>query len=201
MKKKQAGWLAEVSFAAEGSRLIVSELNVKPKTATAPAPPGGITIGLLRQALNVRPRVGRRTSRRVGELTVWRREDSKPGGRTRAVVDGLTVWTSIGINPETLEVLAAMSTRVGAGGRTPISKETLVSVASAYARAVEGGSTQPVVDAAKKLRMKPERVRDLVHRARNRGLLTRARWGRSGGELTTAAKRLIANRKKKGKKR
>ncbi len=179
MKEKEAGWLARVHFASEGGRLVIAELSVKPRATTAPA--GGVTVKLLRQVLN----------------------RARPGGQKRKI-EGVTLTTKMGVNPDTIEALrAARGSFLPRRGRRPIPIDTLLSVASDYADAVDGGSTQPVVDVAKKLRMKPERARDLVHRARYRGLLTPAQQGRSGGKLTPNAKRLIARGKKgrRGKKR
>lgn len=63
-------------------------------------------------------------------------------------------------------------------------------VAAAYVDALRQRSRQPVVDAARTLTeatggtYKASYVRDLLHVARTRGLLTRPPKGRAGGELT-----------------
>lgn len=66
-------------------------------------------------------------------------------------------------------------------------------VASAYVDALERGSRKPVVDAAQSLGDKtggsyePTYIRDLLHEARRRELLTRPPKGRAGGQLTEKA--------------
>ena len=62
-------------------------------------------------------------------------------------------------------------------------------VASLYVEALETGSRKPVVDAAKMLSAtkrgtyEPAYVRDLLHVARQRDLLTRPPKGRAGGQF------------------
>jgi hypothetical protein len=57
-------------------------------------------------------------------------------------------------------------------------------VALRYVRALERGSARPVADVAKAMGLSRSRVRDLLHEARRRGLLTRPPRGRAGGEMT-----------------
>lgn len=70
-------------------------------------------------------------------------------------------------------------------------------VASMYVDALERGSRKPVVDAAAALSKarrgtyEPTYVRDLLHVARQRGLLTRPPKGRAGGQLTDKARQVL----------
>jgi hypothetical protein len=73
-------------------------------------------------------------------------------------------------------------------GRPPIQDELLLDVA--YAQAVEAG-VPPIRILVKKFsQLSQARARDLVHRARRRGFLTTATWGRPGGKVTPLARAL-----------
>ncbi len=66
-------------------------------------------------------------------------------------------------------------------------------VASRYVDALDSGSRRPTADVAENLNYSAARVRDAVHEARERGLLSRpAAKGRPGGALTDRAKKLLA---------
>jgi hypothetical protein len=82
-------------------------------------------------------------------------------------------------------------------GRRPLHTDTLLSVAVAYAKAAKAGSARPVEDAAQALAMTVPRARDLVYKARQRGLLTPADWGLPGGELTPQATALLAEQRQR----
>lgn len=58
--------------------------------------------------------------------------------------------------------------------------------AAHYVR-LAGTSSSPVADLAEKFGVTRDRVRNVVHLARQRGLLTRGTHGRAGGELTDKA--------------
>lgn len=82
-------------------------------------------------------------------------------------------------------------------GRTGRDDTYYVAVAAAYVSAIGHGSRQPVVDAAKELSItwggdyEPTYVRDLLHVARQRELLTRPPKGRAGGQLTDKARAIL----------
>jgi hypothetical protein len=71
-------------------------------------------------------------------------------------------------------------------------------VAALYIEAIERGSNKPVVEAAQTLSKRrsgayePAYVRDLLHVARQRGLLTRPPRGRAGGQLTDKGRTALA---------
>jgi hypothetical protein len=83
-------------------------------------------------------------------------------------------------------------------GRRGHDDRFLAHVASVYAVAIAAGSRRPIADAAERLREAGQhysrpRIRDLVFQARERGLLSAAAApGRAGGELTDAAKEILA---------
>lgn len=80
--------------------------------------------------------------------------------------------------------------RPGRKGRPDID---YVTVAVEYLKAVRGGSNRPVVETAAALSKHnkgtymPAYVRDLLHEARKRGLLTHPSRGQAGGKLTDKA--------------
>jgi len=57
-------------------------------------------------------------------------------------------------------------------------------------------SRSPVADIAGQRGLSASRVRDMVHEARSRGLLSAARQGVSGGQVTPLAKRILASLKR-----
>jgi hypothetical protein len=166
------GFRAEMRLALQGGRLVVSELHVTPEGGALP--PGGITSRLLRY-IPVHAHVQR-----------VRREDLE----------------SVVLGTELEELLRAFDTpapapRASGPGRRPVATETLLDVADAYARAVKARSAHPTRDAAAALDMKMVRVRDYVHRARIRGLLTPSPQGRPGGTLTPIARAMLQQRARK----
>lgn len=67
----------------------------------------------------------------------------------------------------------------------------LASLASQYVQLLDQGSRTPVQALASQLGQDPAEVRDLIHEARSRGLLTAAPKGRAGGQLTERALALL----------
>jgi hypothetical protein len=86
-------------------------------------------------------------------------------------------------------------------GRPRLSDVLLARVARAYLDALQRQSAQPVVDAATRLRERPERVRDLLHRARRRGLLEGNKSGVAGGTLTMRGRALLRRHASKPEKK
>ncbi len=92
------------------------------------------------------------------------------------------------------EASIASSRRPGSSGRDD---RFYALVAAAYVAAIERGSRKPVVAAADTLSKawegtyEPTYVRDLLHVARGRELLTRPPKGRAGGQLTEKARALL----------
>jgi hypothetical protein len=82
-------------------------------------------------------------------------------------------------------------------GRPRLSDQLLARVARAYLDALRRHSDRPVLDAAARLHERPERVRDLLHRARRRGLLEGSKSGVAGGTLTTSGRTLLRTTKRR----
>jgi hypothetical protein len=64
-------------------------------------------------------------------------------------------------------------------------------VAEAYVAAFNAGSRTPAADVARRWKMSAGKIRDLLFKARRRGLLTAAPDGKLGGELTDKARELL----------
>jgi hypothetical protein len=168
------GWRAEMRLAAPSGRLVVSELHVRPVAADR-MPPGGLTARALRR---VPLHAG--VTEFAGMLR-GRRED----------VEALLVGT--GLEEMLSAHLGTPSSRHAPRhtGRRPLQTDVLLRVAAAYAVAYTADPRRPVAGAATRLDMTIARVRDLVHKARLRGLLTPVAQGRPGGALTPSAKALL----------
>ena len=158
----------------QNGRLVVSQRHVVPESRTA-LPIGGLTA---------------RARRRVplhARATQFAQMLHQP---SREQLEVLLMGT--GLEPMLSAQYGTQPARPRRIGRRPIPAETLLPVAAAYPRAVRAGSTQPIEQVAAGLKIKAASVRDFVHKARLRGLLTPApSWGRPGGELTPQANALL----------
>jgi hypothetical protein len=86
------------------------------------------------------------------------------------------------------KLAAGLRKRPGRVGRDDVE---YARVAAAYVAAL--GSRAPVRRVAEKLGLLPETVRDLLHEARRRGLLTKLGRGKAGGTLTEKALNLLGD--------
>jgi hypothetical protein len=166
------GWRAEMRLALQHGRTVVAALQIVPNREL---PPGGLTSRALRDVPV------------HAHLEAFASKLRSPYGRQE--VEGLLVGSELEAFLTAPELPEPRDTSGRRRGRRPISDEVLLEVARAYAGAQAG--SRPVQDAAAVLRMAPARVRDLVHRARRRGLLTDTAQGLGGGELTAAAKAML----------
>jgi hypothetical protein len=82
-------------------------------------------------------------------------------------------------------------------GRPRLSNQVLARAVSAYLGALERDSARPVLDAATRLGERPERLRDLLHRARLRGLLAGSKSGTAGGALTALGRAALRQTKRR----
>jgi predicted transcriptional regulator len=76
-------------------------------------------------------------------------------------------------------------------GRKGRDERAYAEVAAMYLALVHGGSKAPLVDLAKRLNYSVSRIKNIIHEARRRGLLSKSSRGRRGGELTEKARRLL----------
>lgn len=195
-----ADWDSYVRFDAQSGHPVVAELRILPRTGTpgvlshhdphaddwlivtqggtpeVATPEGGLTARALR-----RVHLGRARELAYEQLDKWiDRERRHPG------------WQRL---PTTFTVDAISAPR--RPGRKGRDDRFYATVASAYVGALKRGSRQPVVEAAQALGeatggfYASTYVRDLLHEARRRELLTRPPRGRAGGQLTEKALALL----------
>ncbi len=72
-----------------------------------------------------------------------------------------------------------------------LSVAKLAAVAESYSAAVARGSRSPVEDAAEQHSLTVGQVRSYIYKAREKEILSKTRWGRAGGRLTSKGKRLL----------
>ncbi|MEX2223016.1 MAG: hypothetical protein WEG40_14585 [Candidatus Rokuibacteriota bacterium] len=129
------------------------------------------------------------------------------GGITRQVLDRIRLSTPLAeagellkkiraADPEAFETRGLTTMQAPRRGRKGHGDLFYAQVVRDYVTAVEAGSPSPAIDVARRRRLGrrgPARVRDLLHEARHRGLLTPAPVrGRRGGDLTPLARALLA---------
>jgi hypothetical protein len=88
------------------------------------------------------------------------------------------------------ELTPEMRGRMRRGPKGPSDKQ-LAGLARAYVDLVSGDCANPNEVLAKRRKVKPQRIRDLIHAARNRGILSPATRGRRGGYLTEWGQSLL----------
>jgi hypothetical protein len=184
------GWVAAYRLTAEGSQAVVAELRVFPgdlghlpglgDANVAESPPmGGLTTRIARDAAAIKP------ARELGHdhLAAFdrakNREEVRRHGRylkTRA------------------PLLDTEPRRPGRRGRND---EFYADIALRYWLLMADGNSTPTAALARQMSYSPQRIRDLVHEARSRGLLTKSPPGRAGGELTPKTQELLAEMAKR----
>jgi hypothetical protein len=194
----ERGWLAEYRLAIQQGRLVVAEVRVRPARwafdetgqsgeaaglDAADVPLGGVSTRLLRTLS-----VGAPVDHMAELLQLLDRAGVLPD----VLADAFP-------HPETLrsrraQAAAGRPAGPSRGGRQPLSDAVLLEAAEAYLAARKRGSPRPVPEAAARAAMSEARMRDLIYRARRRGLLTATRQGRGGGSFTPKALALRKSR-------
>jgi hypothetical protein len=179
-------WIAAYRIAAADGPPVIAELRVFPAETGRPgwgrwsgevlgtrsnAPEGGITVRLLRRLRPGQP------LRFVSDLLQRLRAQAPEAARALG-------WTL----PPAPTPSSLPRPRRGRPGRPDL---FYARVAAEYVHAVQAGSPHPVADLARRRRLPPARVRDMIHTARRRGLLSSHRRGVRGGELTDRAHALL----------
>jgi len=196
---RPAGWQLLIRISEQDGRATISELSIlagahpqangesvefmsdeafealRRSAVREPIPQGGINHRLLRSI-----RLANAFARASGALSAI---DQESGG---AVFQGSL------LGRHSLR-RAALSQPAPVGGHHERTDLQLVRVAAAYLSAIQDGSISPRAEAARLLGRgwTPARVRDHLHTARNRGLLTDAPHGRAGGQLTPKGQQLL----------
>jgi hypothetical protein len=190
-------WTACLRLALQRGRVVVSEMRVFPRRdgqhdmgewagsaqgLLAQVPIGGLTSRLLRR-VPVHEHL-----RFTGDLLRHLKHPSTlqygRGAKNIAKILGVELGRASSVTTRPAVTTARR------GGRPPTPEDVLLAAAATYSEAV-AKRRHPVQTTAKKLRVTLGRARDLIHRARLRGLLTPVPQGRGGGELTARARALL----------
>jgi hypothetical protein len=182
----RGGWRIESVYALPGDELVLTELHI---TCAKPDPGSGQTmqsVMMMSPMASPTPTITARFLRTVrldAERDLAQRlavEHGVPLGEPRASVEELNRLVAIAI-PVFEEMRHAEPAHPGRKGRPDA---YLAIIAAVYTSALSKKSANPVKETADDLDLSPEYVRDALHRARVRELLTRAPKGRAGGTLT-----------------
>jgi hypothetical protein len=200
-------WEARYEFHARDGEPLLTRVELRPWANRAPE--GGVTARLLRE-LRIGEAYAAVRAFLVGQLKAIaagdypeavRRGLAQLGGDEQArkrleksILQGLAEWTDS--HPDrapTWNVHAAGYTVADAlkeprrPGRRGRDDAFFAAFAAEYVARVAEGSSRPVAELAKRRHLSPERVRDVLHQARTRELLTRPASGKAGGHLTEKA--------------
>jgi hypothetical protein len=166
-------WSAEFHVAAQDGQVVITDLRIGPSVSgdvfnPPPAmPPGGLTARTLRSV-------------RFSEVLEHARST------LAEIADSTGLAGDSGLSRETLDA----PRRPGRRGRPDL---FYAEYAAEYVAAVRRGSRRPVPDIAATHNETPAYVRDVLHAARTRGLLTHPpAKGRPGGVLTEKALAVLA---------
>jgi hypothetical protein len=187
-------WIAAYRYTIQEGRPVVSELRVFPSPVgdegrfggpghwkaellgvLAPAPAGGLTARHVHNYL----RMGRHAKLTRDILARLRREAPQlfAPGQDMA--------------PFTAASGARAPVTASGRGRKGHGVAFFARIAKEYVDVIQRGDRRPATTIASRRGLSPARVRDLIHRARQRGLLTPAHHGRRGGLLTPAARAIL----------
>ena len=181
-------WMVSYRVVPQDGQLVVAEIRIEPGAYTEdelegrtkpPVPPGGLVAREVRGAI----RTGEALDAARDKLRRLYDHAERPAPPNAAFEFTLPEGFAF-----TREVVDAPP-RVGRSGRPD---SFYAQYAAAYVDAIANGSKSPVKDVAVQLNEQPEYVRDVLHNARRRGLLTRPPKGRSGGQLTDKARAVLA---------
>ena len=182
-------WQAAYRIVSQDGRAVVGELRIYPREpqrfhrnqtgfwsgewlgAQANAPAGGLTATIARRARLGADLLG-------GKYVVSSLQRRARQEHTKSPLSEILV--ALGIR--SLQAPQVADKRSGQNLRS------CARIAAAYAEACTTSSGRPQKETAERLGLRPEQVRDAVHRARGLGLLTKTERGRSGGTLTAAGR-------------
>ena len=177
-------WTAAARLAVQDGRVIVSELRVFPRDRELGAgvaglwrgevlgPRATVPVGGLKSELLRRVRLPKYAARAEEVVEAWRRAGGMPEDSARDSLPGLEASTP--------------------GRRRPRRPDRFYAeLAAEYVRTLEQGSRRPVEDVRKRRRLSAAQVRDMIHEARGRGLLSPGQQGAPGGYLLPKAEQLL----------
>jgi hypothetical protein len=182
-------WTAAYFLVEQDGRPVIGELRIFPTEVPAEPlrgrPPGtwsGHALGMKAPV----PRGGLSARLLRGVKVGYYFKAELRGRRAAALPSGLRVFH----RPR--HPTASPRSEASRRGRPPRPDEELIPIAAAYADAVRRGEDHPRAALVKQLKLSGATIRDRIHRARQRGLLTDARPGVPGGELTVRGRALLA---------
>lgn len=179
------GWVVEATLVAVDGQLTVGEFAIKPADPDA-VPAEGVTSTLLRQVRVTKVvEDARQAIQAISQMTTLSAELDADGEITDL---GFRPFGAL--YPELGDLAAALPSRPGRGGHED---EFYVPWAVAYAKKLATLSRSPIKDIAADHSLDASQVRDLIHEARRRDLLTPVDKGRAGGKLTDKARSLLAD--------
>jgi hypothetical protein len=184
-------WEVSVHLEVVGGRLVVTDLRVSQRRfrrRNAPPPEGGITSRILRSV---------RVAELVEEARAAGRRQSKPAGGSRALRGADPVAQLLDAHERAMAQIG--KSKGGVTGRRRHRDEEYLAWAAAYVACLADGSTTPIAELARKYGVSRDTVRDRIHVARTRKLLTDVPEGaRIGGELTDKARAMLAEPQEDG---
>lgn len=171
------GWVVLARVAGQDGRLVIAEIKV----SATPVPTGGITQAVLR-------------SIPCGSFGPYLLAQRSLAARLR--VGGVLQHFDriIGVD---LPELKGMADRPRPRRKTGRDDKFFAQVAHDYLALNGAGSRRPIQDLATARKLAPSRVRDMVHEARERGLLEKSKSGVRGGRLTPRGDQLLRNREQR----
>lgn len=163
-------WLVRARLGAQNGRLIVEELRIEPRGVV---PRGGITQHIIRGV----------------PLGLF-----GPYAQAVAVQSPPSLINELPV--ETIAALVKHGSEDRPRPRRPTGKDDrfYARLAEAYIGAIRRGSRSPVKTLAKARKVPDARVRDMLHEARVRGLLSKGEPGRIGGVLSQRAQRILGEK-------
>jgi len=182
-------WLAAVRLVIQDGHVVVAEVRVFPRERApgagvaglwsaevlgnrASAPRGGITSRLLRKIP-----IGEYPAHVRSVIGPWHQIEGMPRESVTVGFPGVVV-----------------AERPRPERNTGRPDWFFAQLAADYVDAVASGSRRPVADLARRRRFPPARIRDMLHEARERGLLSRGERGRRGGYLLPRAMEILRQR-------
>ncbi len=187
------GWVCTYRLANQDGQPVIAALSIRPSGEDVPQ--GGLTTRILR-----RVRLGEHLAGITATVRGWAsggtpREDRTthiPAAPNRSAQERVTFGAE-DLDRDVAEGLGfSEPPRERRPGRPGKSDREFAKLAVEYVEALDQPSTRPTADVAKKRGYDPAHIRDGIHEARERGLLTRPPTkGRAGGELTAKARQLL----------
>jgi len=167
-------WSVAFRIILQGTQPVIGEVRIFP-TESDKVPPGGITARLIKA-----------TKIESAEQVIGKLANRFQRMREKNYAYTGNVQTVLSVNSPTEGPSVPRKRR-----RRGKSDASYAALARQYVQLRNGGERHPVTAIAKKRRIERSKIRDMIHEARKRGLLSFDQAGRSGGQLTQLAINLL----------